>query len=87
MYHTVLERPKLGRKYFAVSQRVKLKQLGLLPNKNDKKFLLGQEKMPQLSEIQNDELWLETIRYFTKNCFHELAYKAMDLITDKENLT
>lgn len=87
MYYTVLERPKLGRKYFAVSQRVKLKQQGLLPNKNDKKFLLNQEKMPQLSDEQNDDLWLESIRYFTKNCFHELAYMAMDLVTDKENNT
>lgn len=39
MYYTVLERPKLGRKYFAVSQRVRLKQLKMLPSKNDKRYL------------------------------------------------
>jgi hypothetical protein len=71
MYYTVLERPKLGRKYFAVSQRVRLKQLGLLPNKNDKRFILGTEKLPMLSDEQNDELWMETIKYLCDNCFHE----------------
>ena len=85
MYHTVLERPKLGRKYFAVSQRVRLKQLGLLPNKNDKRYLLQQEKLPTLNDEQNDELWMELIKYLGSNCFHELAYMAVELIVNKQS--
>lgn len=85
MYYTVLQRPKLGRKYFAVSQRVTLKKLGQLPNKNDKRIMLGQEKLPTLTEAQNDDLWFDLISFLTENSFHDMAYMAMDLFNNKED--
>lgn len=38
-----------------------------------------------MNDEQNDTLWLELIEYLTKSCFHEMAYMAMERITNRNN--
>lgn len=79
-----MNRPKLGKKYFAVSQRMKQRELGLIPPpklKPDK----NPEKLPDLPEKESDELWLDLASFFTGCCFVDLSFKVIELVKDKNS--
>jgi len=79
-----LDRQKLGKKYFAVSQRVKLRELGMLqplktkPDKNA-------EKPPELPEKESDDLWLDLASFFASYCFVDLSFKAIEMVKNQES--
>lgn len=86
LYNFYFSRPKLCKKYFAVSQRVRLRELKMIPPV-DPKAPPGkpQEKIPELPDKENDELWLELANYFSKFCFIELSFKALQMVRNKES--
>jgi hypothetical protein len=82
LYQFYYDRPKLAKKYFAVSQRMKQRELNLIPPakaKPDK----NPEKIPELSEKENDELWSELAEFFNRYCFVDLIAKAIEMISNK----
>lgn len=79
-----MERPKLGKKYFAVSQRMKQRELGLIPPvkaKPDK----NPEKLPDLPDKESDDLWLDLAGFFASYCFVDLSFKVIELVKNKES--
>ncbi len=87
LHHFYLNRQKLGRKYFAVAQRVRMKDLGLLAAHHkaakDGASQKQQEK-PELPDRENDEIWLELANYFCHYCFIDLSYKALEMVKNKQ---
>lgn len=83
LYKYFFDRHNLGRKYFAVSQRVRMRQLGLLGPKKEKpdKTL---EVVPELPAKENDELWLELAAFFSNHCFVDLTLMVMEEIKEQE---
>ena len=83
LYTFYFDRPKLGKKYFAVSQRVKLRQMGLLPPLGTKQDAKSQEKQSELSEKDQDDLWMELAAFFCNYCFIELCEFCLTMIRNQ----
>jgi Tfp pilus assembly protein PilF len=84
LYIYFLERKKLGRKYFNVSQRVKMRHSGYLPPKSDKPDLKALEKLPELSPEEKDDIWMELISFFSANCMFNLTKLAIQQLNNQE---
>lgn len=84
LYIYYLERPKLGNKYFNVSQRVILRRLGKLPPKKEKLDLKALEKTYELDEDEQDQIWMELISLFSNNYMITLTDQAIDRLKNKE---
>ena len=86
LHHFYFNRQKLGKKYFAVAQRMRMKDLGLLTShhKASKDASQKQEKLPELPDKENDEIWLELANYFCHYCFIDLSYKALEMVKNKQ---
>lgn len=78
------DRPKLGKKYFAVSQRRRQRELGLIPPPSAKPEK-NSEKLPELSEKESDELWLDLANFFTNFCFVDFSFKAIEMVKNKDS--
>lgn len=79
-----MDRAKLGKKYFAVSQRLKQRELGLIPPakaKPDK----NPEKLPDLPDNESDDLWLDLASFFASYCFVDLSFKVIEMVKNKDS--
>jgi tetratricopeptide (TPR) repeat protein len=82
---------KLGRKYNNVSQRVTMKNLGYIKSNEKNRYLPKKkkqrnrvlEKLPELSESEKDEIWMELIAFLSNNYMIELTNKAVTMLTDQ----
>ena len=85
LYIYYLERPKLGKKFFNVSQRAMMRNLGRLPNRTEKVDPKMMEKHPtDLSEDEQDEIWMGLITLFSNNYFVKLTHQAIQQLKNQE---
>ena len=92
IYLHFIKDEKLGRKYFNVSQRLVMKNLGyiksneknrhLSKSKKNKNKLL--EKLPELTTQEKDDIWMELIVFFSNNYMAQLATDAITFLSHKE---
>ena len=102
LYSKVLNEPKLGDKYLAISRRIYLRRVGALQPKSAPKSAAlenGQSlkepssqqvledntpKQVDVTDEQNDEIWIEIADYLVKNGLFDFAEQVIDEIKDKE---
>ena len=99
VYNKLMGEPKLGKKYLAIAQRSLLRRQNILPQRDSQvpteevedaapKRLSIQApqatiKKIELTDDQNDELWIEVADYLVKNGVFDLAEQAIEEIKNK----
>lgn len=91
IYNEFLKNVKLSKKYFNVSQRVTMRNLGYIKSNKKNRDLPKKkkvrnkalEKLPELSENEKDEIWMELIAFFSNNYFIDLTNRALSYLKDQ----
>ena len=92
IYFHYLKDPKLGKKYFNVSYRVTLKNLGYIKSNQKNRSNMPKskkvhnkvlDKLPELSEEEKDEIWMELIVFLSNNFMIELTKKAVTFLSNQ----
>lgn len=98
LLYKLSDKPGLEKKYSAISKRLCMRHLGLLPKKGNKSGYNSSlegvtirvetapgEYMKNLSPAQVDDMYYFLVDYFLKEKLIELAQRALEEISDKES--